>query len=360
MYDPAVLGESPCHRLRRNCRRIRGTPEAVRIEQVRIRGIRALKQRTDSLLDGVRPRVATCLRGTNGSGKTTYLTVLAGLWQWFRRCVGKGGYATPAGFLKEAVGDGVAAMEVSDLPGPCPRLWLAVGNVAAIPELAACEGFRVVEGKPTWDKEVLAWWGETFERVENGFEAATIPNIVWIEAENKWVPELRAGELDKPAREIFPAVARYLPTASHGRSHLEGLLLTLYLARRSHWQRLQAAIAELRPGLALLDDFDVTTRRPRFMRDGVVLTVDLLSAGERSLLINLAMILRWLGPGGVVLFDEPELHQHLSLMRGSLAVLESVVTANDLRGQLIVASHAPEVWAHFPDRTAIIDLDNAS
>ena len=334
----------------------------MRIEQVRILGVRALRQRTDSFLDGAAPRVTTCLRGTNGSGKTTYLAVIAELWRWFRRCVAKGGYVTPVGLLKEALGDGLAAMEVSDLPGPCPRLWLAVGNVSAIAELTAGapNGLRVVNGKPTWDKEVLSWWAEAFERVEAGFEAATIPNIVWIEAENKWVPELRAGELERSPREIFPAVARYLPTASLGRSHLEGLLLTLYLARRAHWQLLQNTVAELRPGLVLLDEFDAATRRPRFVRDGVTLTVDLLSAGERSLLINLAMILRWLGPGGVVLLDEPELHQHLSLMRGSLAVLASIITSRELRGQLIVASHAPEVWAHFSDRNALLDLDTAS
>jgi predicted ATPase len=58
------------------------------------------------------------------------------------------------------------------------------------------------------------------------------------------------------------------------------------------------------------------------------------------------MVLRWLSPGGIVLLDEPELHQHLSLMRGSLAVLHSLI-AKEFNGQLLVASHAPEVWDHF-------------
>ena len=35
-------------------------------------------------------------------------------------------------------------------------------------------------------------------------------------------------------------------------------------------------------------------------------------------------------------------------------------SSKELGGQLIVASHAPEVWAHFPDRNAILNLDTLS
>jgi predicted ATPase len=87
---------------------------------------------------------------------------------------------------------------------------------------------------------------------------------------------------------------------------------------------------------------------------GHFVTVDKLSAGERSVMINLTMVLRWLGPGGIVLLDEPELHQHSSLMRGNIAVLEAVV--QDGGGQLIAASHADEVWQHFRARERIVDL----
>ena len=339
----------------------------MRIEQVHVAGLRALKARQDSFLDGEgQPHAAVCLRGLNGSGKTTYLTVLAGLWQWFRRCVAKGAYVAPVGLLEEVIPranePAFAGMLVSGLPGPCPRLWIALGNVETLAQLTADhEGLRVVDGKPTWDKGLLDWWAQSFERVEAGFEAPSIPNVVFIEAENKWVPELRAGELEAdPGGLAFPAIAQYLPTAK-GRSHLEGLLLTLFLARPERWRLLKDAIAELRPGLRLLDQFDAGTRRPQFgLPDGTRLTVDLLSAGERSLLINLAMVLRWVGPGGLVLLDEPELHQHLSLMRGSLAVLEALVSSDDIRGQLLVASHAPEVWAHFRNRNALLDIDGVS
>ncbi len=117
-----------------------------------------------------------------------------------------------------------------------------------------------------------------------------------------------------------------------------------------------AWVSRLRPGLSLLNEFDAATQRPLFrLASGEILTVELLSAGERSLLINLGMVLRWLAPGGIVLLDEPELHLHLSLMRGSLAVTAAMIS-EQFAGQLLVASHAPEVWDHFTPSGSIIEL----
>ena len=130
----------------------------------------------------------------------------------------------------------------------------------------------------------------------------------------------------------------------------------LALARKAEWAQLRAQLAGLLPGLTLLDDFDAATQRPRFqLNNGQVLTLDALSAGEKALLITLVTVLRFSSLGGVVLLDEPELHQHLSLMRGSLAALEQLVV-RERRGQLIVASHAPEVWAHFRGEGAMVEL----
>lgn len=59
------------------------------------------------------------------------------------------------------------------------------------------------------------------------------------------------------------------------------------------------------------------------------------------------------------MIDEPELHQHISMMRTNLAVLERYVMQR-MKGQLIVASHAPEVWDHFRVNRRMVDLDAAS
>ncbi len=341
----------------------------MRIERVIIRGLRALRERDDHLvgLDG-EIHTALCLRGLNGSGKTTYLLALAELWQWFRRCTSYRRIVPPNNDSPLLSATLVAAL-FSGLPGPRSKMWIAWGRAEALAALPERENMPYVlsDGKLQWDEALLEFWATAFERVENGIESQapagsdsplsiTPPNFVLIEAENKYVPTLRGDELANPRpTAAFAPVARYLPT-SRGGSHLEGLLRTLYLARRDRWEMMARWVSELRPGLQLLDRFDPATQRPLFrLAKGETLTVEHLSAGERSLLINLAMVLRWLSPGGIVLLDEPELHQHLSLMRGSLAVLHSLI-AKEFNGQLLVASHAPEVWDHFKGSGTIIEL----
>lgn len=343
----------------------------MRIERVIIRGLRALRERDDHLvgLDGT-IHSALCLRGLNGSGKSTYLLALAALWQWFRRCTSYRRLVSPEDTSPLLAATLVAAL-FTDLPGPRPRMWIAWGSPEALTTLPeqASTPYVLRDGKPDWDDTLLEFWATAFERVENGIEpqpsttdsnsplSITPPNFVLIEAENKYVPTLRGDELTNPRpTAAFAPVARYLPTARGG-SHLEGLLRTLYLARRERWDMMARWVNELRPGLHLLDRFDVATQRPLFrLATGEILTVEHLSAGERSLLINLCMILRWLAPGGIVLLDEPELHQHISLMRGSLAVMNALIS-EEFNGQLIVASHAPEVWDHFSLTGSIIDLE---
>lgn len=331
----------------------------MRIERVIIRGLRALRARDDRFT-GSQGEIhsAVCLRGPNGSGKTTYLEVLAQLWQWFRRCTQKRGYAQPTGTDLLREGQLVAAL-CTDLPGPRPRMWIAWGQADAVRSLGSgpeCP-YSIRGNRVVWDQDVLEWWDKASASAEAGLEhLRLLPNIVWVEAENKYVPRLRADELTnpRPAPSFLP-VARYLPE-SRGPSHLEGLLRTLFLARRERWDVLAAYLGALRPGLQMLDRFDEATQRPLFrLATGEILSVDRLSAGERSLLINLCMILRWLGQGGIVLLDEPELHQHLSLMSGSLSVIDEIVS-EQFGGQMLVASHAPEVWDYFHASDAIIDL----
>lgn len=328
----------------------------MRIERVIIRKLRALRDRDDRLvgLDG-KTFSAACLRGLNGSGKTTYLEAIAELWQWFRLCAIKRDYTAPApgSCLHEAE---LVAAHFTDLPGPRQQMWLGWSShgteTDSLPEQLNDDAVP--------DEDSLSFWDKLMTRAEIGMEPGLRPpNIVWIEAENKYVAPLASDALLRPGpTPAFVPMARYHPEVT-GAAHLEGLLLTLFLARREHWDLLSRWIGELRPGLSMLSDFDVATRRPQFrLATGEILTVDRLSAGERSLLINLCTLLRWLSPGGIVLLDEPELHQHLSLMRASLAVLETIIT-EEFHGQLIVASHAPEVWDHFRHTGALIDLGDA-
>lgn len=344
----------------------------VRIERVIVHGrLRALHDRDDRFAgpDG-KVHGAVCLRGLNGTGKSTYLEMLAQLWLWFRNSATSVKYAVPSGntaLLREvsrANGSFVAAL-FTELPGPRPRLWLAYGAGGALKKTLADHPdspYRFNDELISWDKSILQFWREAFGRAESGADPATdVPLMIAIEAENKSVPVLRDNELTKAgSAPAYVPVARYV-SSGRGPSHLEGMMRILSLARRKRWESLTRYVSELRPGLELLERFDEATQRPLFRlgtgkgpSDYEVLTVDKLSAGERSLLINLCMILRWTRPGSIVLLDEPELHQHLSLMGGSLAVIEAIIAENG--GQLFAASHAPEVWNHFRRPGSLIDL----
>ncbi len=335
----------------------------MRIERVIFRGLRALRERDDRFVnvDG-EVLSAICLRGLNGSGKTTYLEALAQLWQWFRRCTQKRGFAQPTGseLLSEAR---LAAALLTGLPGPRPRMWVAYGNTEELRSLQSDPDFALSVGKgrggSVWSPDVLAYWEKAIATAEAGMDYQRFPpNIVCIEAENKYVPELRTDEISRRTTAAYYPVARYLPNA-RGSSHLESIMRTLFLTRRNRWDVLCRRVATLRPGLELLDRFEETTQRPLFkLSTGELLTTDRLSAGERSVLINLSMILRWLAPGGIVLLDEPELHQHLSLMRRSLSAMAQIID-EEFQGQIFVASHAPEVWDFFRPTNAIMDLEGA-
>jgi len=334
----------------------------MRIERVIIKGLRALRSRDDSFktpAGGIYE--AICLRGLTGSGKTTYLEVLAQLWQWFRRCTQRRGYEKPIATALLAEAELVAAL-FTDLPGPMPRMWLAVGTAeavaAAIGKDAECP-YTFHRNRINWeDEHLLEYWDAAMARAEAGVTETAPPNMVWLEAENKYVPALRGHELteSRPAP-VFVPVARYLPSA-RGPSHLEGIMRALFLTRPEQWKVLATRVHELRPNLTLVDRFEESSQRPLFqLPSGEFINAERLSAGERSLLINLCMLLRWLSPGGIAMIDEPELHQHLSLMRGSLSILADLV-ATKFKGQLLIASHAPEVWDHMRLAGTFLDLES--
>lgn len=307
-------------------------------------------------------RGSACVRGTNGAGKTTWLRTVHKLWVWFRRSAGR---RRPAKLVPDDPGAGAGAtagMLVDGLPGTAPRLWLWQGSAEAwLAEVQATGDHAPVlitdptfaDASPTLRPTQLAEWDEAFATAELGGEP--LPNVTLVDAEHRFVTELRHRDLQSPARSpAWIAAPRY--HSRDGMDHLEVVMRGLALARKPDWALLRRQLSLLLPGLTLLDDFDEATQRPRFqLQGGQLLTLDALSAGEKALLITLVTVLRFSSPGGIVLLDEPELHQHLSLMRGSLSALEQLVV-RERGGQLIVASHAPEVWSHFRGTGAMVDL----
>src|SRR5262249_9886466 len=144
---------------------------------------------------------AVCLRGINGSGKSTYLELLAELWLWFRNSATSRAYAKPTGntaLLRDVstAEDSLVGALFTDLPGPRSRMWIAYGSARA--------GRKRLGGDPdspyqvdgdgvvSWEAPTLRFWTEAFGRAESGLDPAQdIPLMIAIEAENKSVPELR-------------------------------------------------------------------------------------------------------------------------------------------------------------------------
>ena len=83
-------------------------------------------------------------------------------------------------------------------------------------------------------------------------------------------------------------------------------------------------------------------------------TLDMLSSGERQMLIKLYLVKRWLEPGGIVMIDEPDHYLHPSMIPGFLAQIESQV--EEKKGQLFITSHSQDVWNRYDTRDQRIKL----
>jgi len=347
----------------------------MKIDRVVWRGLKALESRDDHFAEetGVAPATSLCLRGLNGSGKTTYLETLAALWRGFRRWSQHGGYTqgvrlSPQNLLAYAR---LAAVHLVELPGPAPSLWLVLGREEEW-ESVPNRGSDMVAGvlataRPgvrrnllKRESELYRFWdinATKLEQVGSG-SGVPLPNMVMIGAEDRFIEPLQGkDDLFELAPETgFRFLARY--EASEDKAgHIENSMSALLAVAPERFAEIAKDLNRVLPNLELLNRADPKKRRPLVkLANGKEVTLEHLSAGERAALIALFTVSRWMTRGGVVMIDEPELHQHVSLIRSNLAVLENYVV-DRMGGQLIVASHAPEVWDHFRIRRPIIDLD---
>ena len=82
--------------------------------------------------------------------------------------------------------------------------------------------------------------------------------------------------------------------------------------------------------------------------------IELLSSGEKQMLLMIGFAVAFLRPGGILLIDEPDLHVHISMVAQLMETLETVV--QERKGQLIVASHSSLVWDWFSDEDERLEL----
>lgn len=306
--------------------------------------------------------------GPNGSGKSLIFRAIAEMWQ--------------------ATGYWLDSREKLPNKNTSPKKWLQQwGGIAIIltelPELSTPVG--LVFGDKAWFEEIKAqhlntqWIGEVItdkqtERLlphENGFnnwsaarnklivsfEAANTPNMIYLDAEAcRWVsPTRRVGKMlpeDSSLRWLFKYQA-----SEDWQGQLEASLINLKVVELQKYHDVIRHLNRYLYGKEISPEVKQQEGKNRLqvkIHKGQSHTFDMLSSGERQMLLKLYLVNRWLEPGGIVLIDEPDHYLHPSIVPGFLAQVESQV--DEKNGQLLIASHSPDVWNRYDTRDQRIKL----
>lgn len=315
------------------------------------------------------------LTGPNGCGKSTVLRSIAMLWEAF-------GYWLDQRKLLPASSEarkwlerwgGVAVILEDLLPLTDKKVGLFFGNLVWIehlqtqnPDIAWIGETYTITGNFRRIKKLelsyveYDWfekWATLYKRMVLTHDNLTAPNIIYLDAEERrWVAPKR--KISEPLPDFLSLrwMTRYQPT-DDWQGQLESSLINLKTTQLHKFheviRRLNLFLSgkeidpDIRPGEGRLRVKIKNTR-------GGFHYLDELSAGEHQVLIILYMLQRWLQSGGIVLIDEPDLHLHPSLVSPLLAAVENIV--KEQNGQLIVTSHATEVWERYENLGIRIDL----
>jgi predicted ATPase len=91
----------------------------------------------------------------------------------------------------------------------------------------------------------------------------------------------------------------------------------------------------------------------RDLEAGITTEIDSLSSGEKNLILTFLLVAKAVSNGGVVLFDEPELHLNPSVCKQLLPfVIEAYADRKDL--QFLICSHSPDIL------TSAFDTENCA
>ncbi|ELN2578930.1 AAA family ATPase [Enterobacter kobei] len=182
----------------------------------------------------------------------------------------------------------------------------------------------------------------------------SVPNIIYLDAEERrWIT---------PKRNISSLVQddlnqRWLATytvTEDWKGQLESSLFNMKATLPELYPDMLKTLNQFFSGKIIEEDIQPSQRQQVKLANGDTHTLDELSSGEHQVLIMLFMVQRWLQPGGVVLIDEPDLHLHPSLVSPLLATLENIIQKKG--GQLILTSHATDVWERYEDLGIRTDL----
>ena len=357
----------------------------MKIRRIILKGVRNFGDFEWSFEDEWSGRVPAALLcvGPNGSGKSTLLAVIAELWVGLVEIL-RGRFDTsewqfPTQVLfadPGALRDGLAAIEIIDLDRQ--PVWLMVGNkvhyrnlntqhldshrvvisAKQIPEHASMTTLVSLKYYPPGRTESTSlsaehprdhvWLVQLSDRLTKNIlgKSQDLPNIVFLESESRTLLPLKEKFEVTREPDEYLWLARYEPTTSR-KGSLHNYLYNLKVVDDTAFQEIVDQVNSFLRGKRLNGFSRRTGDLMIKMDNGSEHSIDLLSSGEKQVLLMLTTITRWLRPGGILLVDEPDLHLHVALMTAFVDHLRRM--AVEKNGQLILASHAPELWRLFTE-----------
>jgi len=335
----------------------------MQIRRVILRNVRSFVDFDHTFEDPWNNRIpeSLLLIGPNGSGKTTLLGIIAELWQALEDYLHKweeDPRATRTIVSSQAIyASDLAAVEIVGLESE--PIWIYhgeketcrefVGKQEGSHRIGMCYDTGFSYGEYVEYEGYLGpstgWQRQWAERLTENIlgKRKDLPNVVHLESETRVLLPVEEKFSVQPEPEEFRWLARYAPTTAR-KGSLHNYLYNLKVVDETAFQEI----------VGQANAFLIGKQLAGFNRRGELMvevggdgshTIDEFSSGEKQVLLMIATITRWLRPGGIVLIDEPDLHLHPSLTTALVGHLRRMIA--DKGGQLIIASHAPELWQEF-------------
>jgi energy-coupling factor transporter ATP-binding protein EcfA2 len=296
------------------------------------------------------------LQGGNGSGKTTVIKTIAGLWEWFGKMIDERNstFSFPDSSRWSAE---LNAMQLGDFPRPGQDLWIAVGTLNGIDALKKSHAespiaFLQRRGKDYHIELPAGDWEAMKVRSQEGVEP--LPNIVHFPPESRSMATAPRGGVKR-----LDLYEQYWLATFDAGFDLDSLLFTIRAKqpdRHAEAMRLfnqmlapaskRVSAMENRNGRLHIERFEGPRQQP-YLWTG-------LSSGERQMLLLVVYTVCLLREESILVIDEPDLHIHIGMVAQLMETLERVV--RERNGQLIVASHSQLIWNWYSLKAEKIQL----
>lgn len=318
------------------------------------------------------PLSSVLFTGINGSGKTTILRAIAALWEAFGYWL-EGKPLTKRlqnqvqnGILTESNWLAIEIREFPDLLVPPQSLWLVISK--SIHELDVFRlnidySSNLVIGEVHQQQKTEFYFAslrnnnnwlehmhnqKTRQELTGEFIENPLPNLLFLPIERNLASQTQNRKLGVYTEPVY----RWFLSIEKRGEDIEELLKNQKVRNPQVFYEIIEGINGLLSGKRITD-FDQNTRLQVEVNSNgrSAHYIDKLSSGEIQCLLLWTTVSRWLAPRGIVLIDEPDLHLHVSLQRHFIHELEKLVLSKN--GQLIVASHSPELWEEYSERQRI-------